>query len=149
MEFIRVLFLSACPHQRVIGALRRDRTRFGKGNEREIGPVADGAHPGIAKPADFLFEPGPPPEIVGAAAADERLVGKRGACGRLPGGGDAEGLADLVQRLVNGRGHIAPDDPLGGKAVDLRDGRSHQDIDRKSTLLNSSTYYASRLPPSP
>src|SRR3546814_10279452 len=88
----------SCLHQRVIGALRRDRTRFGKGDEREIGPGADGAHPGIAKPADFLFEPGPPPEIVGAAAADERLVGKRGDCGRLPGGGDAEGRADLVQR---------------------------------------------------
>src|SRR3546814_18024106 len=72
----------SCLHQRVIGALRRDRTRFGKGDEREIGPGADGAHPGIAKPADFLFEPGPPPEIVGAAAADERLVGKRGDCGR-------------------------------------------------------------------
>src|SRR3546814_6369984 len=66
----------SCLHQRVIGALRRDRTRFGKGDEREIGPGADGAHPGIAKPADFLFEPGPPPEIVGAAAADERLVGR-------------------------------------------------------------------------
>src|SRR3546814_7943647 len=84
----------SCLHQRVIGALRRDRTRFGKGDEREIGPGADGAHPGIAKPADFLFEPGPPPEIVGAAAADERLVGKRGDCGRLPGGGDAEGRSE-------------------------------------------------------
>src|SRR3546814_13026723 len=134
MEFIRVLFLSACPHQRVIGALRRDRTRFGKGNEREIGPVADGAHPGIAKPADFLFEPGPPPEIVGAAAADERLVGKRGDCGRLPGGGDAEGSANLVQRLDNGRGPIAPAEPLGGQAVDPREGSRHQTRSEESRV---------------